>query len=34
VRNEVVVRDQPKWKPYEAWLQPLIRALRDYDNPG
>ena len=34
VRNEVVVRDQPKWKPYEAWLQPLIRALRDYDKPG
>lgn len=28
VRAGVVVRDQPKWAPYEQQLQPLIRALR------
>jgi tetratricopeptide (TPR) repeat protein len=28
VRDKVVVRDQPKWKPYEQYLQPLIQALR------
>jgi tetratricopeptide (TPR) repeat protein len=28
VRDKVVVREQPKWKPYEAYLQPLIQALR------
>lgn len=28
VRDKVVVREQPKWKPYEQYLQPLIQALR------
>lgn len=28
VRDKVVVREQPKWKPYEQYLQPLIRQLR------
>jgi hypothetical protein len=28
VREKVVVREQPKWKPYEPYLQPLIKALR------
>jgi tetratricopeptide (TPR) repeat protein len=27
VRQGIVARDAPKWKPYEAWLQPLIEAL-------
>lgn len=27
VRQGIVARDQPKWKPYEAYLQPLIKAL-------
>jgi hypothetical protein len=29
VRDEVLRRDTPKWAPYAAQLQPLIRALRD-----
>ena len=28
VREKVAVREQPKWKPYEQHLQPLIQALR------
>jgi tetratricopeptide (TPR) repeat protein len=28
VRDKVVVREQPRWKPYEQYLQPLIQALR------
>jgi tetratricopeptide (TPR) repeat protein len=28
VRDQVVVRDKPKWAPYENYLQPLIGALR------
>lgn len=28
VREGIQVRDVPKWKPYEAYLQPLIRRLR------
>jgi len=28
VRNKIVAREQPKWKPYEQYLQPLIQALR------
>jgi tetratricopeptide (TPR) repeat protein len=28
VRDKIVVREQPKWKPYEQYLQPLIQALR------
>ena len=28
VRDKVVVREQPKWKPYETYLQPLIESLR------
>ena len=28
VREKVVLREQPKWKPYEQHLQPLIQALR------
>lgn len=28
VRDKVVVREQPKWKPYEQYLQPLIQALQ------
>lgn len=27
VRQRIEVREQPKWKPYEAYLQPLIEAL-------
>ncbi len=27
VRQRIVARPQPKWKPYEAYLQPLIEAL-------
>jgi len=29
VREGIVAREQPKWKPYEAYLQPLADALRD-----
>ena len=29
VRDKVVAREQPKWAPYEEYLQPLIRSLRD-----
>ena len=29
VREGIQVRDVPKWKPYEAQLQPLIQRLRD-----
>lgn len=29
VRNRVEARERPKWAPYEEYLQPLIRALRD-----
>lgn len=29
VREGIQVRDVPKWKPYEAHLQPLIRRLRE-----
>lgn len=28
VRNQVVALERPKWAPYEAYLQPLIQALR------
>lgn len=28
VRQGIVARGEPKWKPYEAWLQPMIEALR------
>lgn len=28
VRERVVAREQPKWAPYEEYLQPLIRSLR------
>ena len=28
VRDKVVAREQPKWAPYEEYLQPLIRSLR------
>lgn len=28
VREKIVVRDKPKWSPYEQYLQPLIGALR------
>jgi hypothetical protein len=28
VREKVIARDVPKWAPYEAYLQPLIGALR------
>jgi tetratricopeptide (TPR) repeat protein len=28
VREKIVVRDKPKWAPYEQYLQPLIGALR------
>jgi tetratricopeptide (TPR) repeat protein len=28
VRNEIQVREQPKWAPYERWLQPLIERLQ------
>ena len=27
VRNEIQVRERPKWAPYERWLQPLIAHL-------
>jgi hypothetical protein len=27
VRQAITARDQPKWKPYEQFLQPLIRGL-------
>ena len=27
VRDGIVAREQPKWKPYEDYLQPLIAAL-------
>jgi tetratricopeptide (TPR) repeat protein len=27
VRNQVVALEKPKWAPYEAYLQPLIRTL-------
>ena len=27
VRDGIVAREQPKWKPYEEYLQPLIAAL-------
>jgi hypothetical protein len=27
VREGIVAREQPKWKPYESYLQPLIEAL-------
>ena len=27
VRNEIQVRERPKWAPYERWLQPLIERL-------
>lgn len=27
VRNEIQVRDQPKWAPYARWLQPMIDDL-------
>ena len=30
VRQGIVARERPKWAPYEAYLQPLIQALRDY----
>lgn len=29
VRQGIVARERPKWAPYEAYLQPLIQALRD-----
>jgi hypothetical protein len=29
VRDRVVRRETPKWAPYAAHLQPLIRALRE-----
>ena len=29
VRQGIVARERPKWAPYEHYLQPLIRALRD-----
>ena len=29
VRNKVEARKRPKWAPYEAYLQPLIEALRE-----
>lgn len=28
VRGNIVAREQPKWKPYERYLQPMIGALR------
>ena len=28
VRQGIVAREQPKWKPYEEYLQPLVTALR------
>ena len=28
VRSKVEARERPKWAPYEAYLQPLIEALR------
>lgn len=27
VRNEIQVRERPKWAPYERWLRPLIERL-------
>jgi hypothetical protein len=30
VRQGIVARERPKWAPYEAYLQPLIQALRGY----
>ena len=29
VREGIQVREVPKWKPYEAYLQPMIKRLRD-----
>ena len=29
VREGIQVRDVPKWKPYEAYLQPMINRLRE-----
>jgi tetratricopeptide (TPR) repeat protein len=29
VRQGIVARERPKWAPYEAYLQPLIQALRE-----